>query len=52
MLEVLAENPRWDELILDYPDLEPADIEQALAFAAVVVGERWGAAGEGTQDDH
>jgi uncharacterized protein (DUF433 family) len=34
VLEVLADNPSWDDLREDYPDLQPEDIEQALAFAA------------------
>ncbi len=34
VLEILADNPSWDDLREDYPALSPADIEQALAFAA------------------
>jgi uncharacterized protein (DUF433 family) len=34
VLEILAENPAWDEVKADYPELEPEDIRQALAFAA------------------
>ncbi len=40
VLEILADNPNWDELRQDYPDLEPEDIRQALAFAASMAGER------------
>jgi uncharacterized protein (DUF433 family) len=38
VLEILAQNPSWDDLRLDYPELEPEDIRQALAFAAASLG--------------
>jgi len=34
VLEILAQNPSWDELRQDYPELEPEDIREALSFAA------------------
>lgn len=34
VLEVLAQNPSWDAVRNDYPDLEEQDIQQALAFGA------------------
>ena len=34
VLEVLAIYPNWDDLRREYPELEPADIRQALGFAA------------------
>ena len=34
VLLVLADNPSWDELQADYPDLEPEDVKQVLAYAA------------------
>ena len=34
VLEVLSENPSWEDLRADYPELEEGDIRQALAFAA------------------
>ena len=37
VLEVLASNPSWDDLRADYPELEPKDIEEALAFAAALL---------------
>ena len=40
VLEVLSENPSWDELRLDYPELEQEDVRQALAFAAASLGDR------------
>jgi uncharacterized protein (DUF433 family) len=40
VLEILAQNPSWDEIRLDYPELEPEDIRQALAFAAASLGDR------------
>ena len=39
VLQVLSENPSWDDLRADYPDLEPDDIRQALAFAASQVDD-------------
>jgi uncharacterized protein (DUF433 family) len=40
VLEILAQNPSWDELRLDYPEVEPDDIRQALAFAAALLTDR------------
>ena len=40
VLEVLAQNPSWDDLRQDYPELEPEDIRQVLAFAAASLGDR------------
>ncbi len=37
VLEILADNPSWDDLRADYPELEPEDIQQALAFAAATL---------------
>lgn len=34
VLEALAAYPNREELLKDYPDLEEADIKQALAYAA------------------
>jgi uncharacterized protein (DUF433 family) len=34
VLEALAMYPNWDDLRVEYPELEPDDIRQALAFAA------------------
>ncbi|MCW5552411.1 MAG: DUF433 domain-containing protein [Verrucomicrobiae bacterium] len=34
VLEALANYPNREELLKDYPDLEEADIKQALAYAA------------------
>lgn len=34
VLEILAQNPSWDAVRDDYPELEEKDIQQALAFAA------------------
>jgi uncharacterized protein (DUF433 family) len=34
IIEALAAWPDWDELRREYPELEPEDIRQALAFAA------------------
>jgi len=34
VLEILAQNPSWEDLRQDYPELEGEDIRQALAFAA------------------
>lgn len=35
VLEILADNPSWEEIREDYPELEPEDIRQARAFAQV-----------------
>jgi uncharacterized protein (DUF433 family) len=34
VIEALALYPDWDDLRREYPELEPEDIRQALAFAA------------------
>jgi uncharacterized protein (DUF433 family) len=34
VIEALAIYPNWDDLRAEYPELEPEDIRQALAFAA------------------
>jgi len=34
VLEALAIYPTWDEVIAEYPDLEPEDIRQVLELAA------------------
>ena len=34
VLEALAIYPSWEDLRVEYPELEPEDIRQALAFAA------------------
>lgn len=34
VLEALIIYPSWDELIAEYPELEPEDIKQCLSFAA------------------
>jgi uncharacterized protein (DUF433 family) len=39
VLEILADNPSWDDLRADYPELEPEDIHQALAFAAATIND-------------
>lgn len=40
VLAILAENPSWDDLRADYPELQPEDIEQVLRFAARWLPER------------
>ncbi|MBI5477564.1 MAG: DUF433 domain-containing protein [Deltaproteobacteria bacterium] len=40
VLQVLSDNPSWEELRADYPELEPEDIRQALAFAANWLDDR------------
>jgi uncharacterized protein (DUF433 family) len=30
----IAHGASWDEVLSDYPDLEPEDIQQALSYAA------------------
>jgi uncharacterized protein (DUF433 family) len=37
VLQILAENPSWDDLRADYPELEPEDIRQVLDYAARAV---------------
>lgn len=36
VLEILAENPGWDEIRADYPELEPDDLRQALVCSGPV----------------
>lgn len=40
VLEVLSRNPDWAELQDGYPELEPEDIHEALAFAAASMNDR------------
>lgn len=40
VLEILAAYPDRKELFADYPDLEEADLQQALAFAAAQLDDR------------
>lgn len=40
VIEMLAEGMTTDEILRDYPDLEPDDIPAALRFAAAAVRER------------
>lgn len=40
VLEILADNPRWEDLRQDYPELESEDIRQALGFAAALLSDR------------
>ena len=37
VLEILAQNPSWDDLRQDYPELEAEDLRQALAFADAIL---------------
>jgi uncharacterized protein (DUF433 family) len=37
VLQILAENPSWDALRADFPELEPEDIRQVLDYAAKAV---------------
>jgi uncharacterized protein (DUF433 family) len=39
VLEALALYPNWDDLRAEYPELEPEDIRQALAFAASTLAD-------------
>ena len=41
VLQILSENPLWEDLRADYPELEPDDIQQALAFAAEQLTDRF-----------
>jgi len=34
VLEILSANPSRDDIRADYPELEPEDVRQVLAFAA------------------
>jgi uncharacterized protein (DUF433 family) len=40
VLKLLAAYPNRDELFLEYPELEEADIQQALGFAAAHLDDR------------
>jgi uncharacterized protein (DUF433 family) len=40
VLQVLAQNPSWNDLREDYPELEPDDVEEVLRFAAASVSDR------------
>ena len=40
VVDMIAEGMTVDEIIGDYPDLEPEDVEQALHYAAESVRER------------
>jgi len=37
---LFAEGAREDEIMADYPDLEPEDLREALRYAAEAVSER------------
>jgi len=39
VIEALAVWPNWDDLRREYPELEPEDIRQALAYAAQSLDE-------------
>ena len=39
-LEAVAQYPNRDDLFRDYPELEPDDVQQALAFAAANLEDR------------
>jgi uncharacterized protein (DUF433 family) len=40
LVGLVAEDRATDHILADYPDLEPEDIRQALAYAAEAVRER------------
>lgn len=40
VVDMVAEGMTVDEIVDDYPDLEPEDVEQALHYAAESVRER------------
>ena len=40
VLEAMALYPNHDELFAEYPELEPDDLKQALAFAAANLDDR------------
>ena len=40
VLEILSQNPSWEDLRQDYPELEPEDVRQALSFAATLLTDR------------
>lgn len=37
ILSLLAQGASWDELLADYPDLEPEDIRACLMYAHAVI---------------
>jgi len=39
VVSLIAEGVSWDEILADYPDLEPEDIRQALTYAAWLTRE-------------
>jgi uncharacterized protein (DUF433 family) len=39
VLEILADNPSWDDPRVDSPEIESEDIELASAFAAATLGD-------------
>lgn len=40
VVEAVATYPDWDELMIEYPELETEDIRQALLFAANSLDDR------------
>ena len=40
VIGMIADGLTVEEILADYPDLEPADIQQALRYAAIILGER------------
>ena len=40
VLEAMSEYPDTDTLFTEYPELEPQDLEQVLAFAAASMDDR------------
>jgi len=40
VLEILSDNPDWNDLKEDYPELEAEDIRQALGFSAELLADR------------
>ena len=41
VLKLLADYPSRDDLFADYPELEPGDLVQALAFASQLLEDRF-----------
>lgn len=39
IVKQIAHGATWDEILADYPDLQPEDIQQALEYAAWLSGE-------------
>jgi uncharacterized protein (DUF433 family) len=39
VLEILSQNPSWQDIQADYPELEQEDIRQVLAFAAAALND-------------